>query len=260
MKGFDCNTKLSYEKALAFKNLGYDFAIRYVGRYQQDSYDIDAQETADILKAELKLAIVQHCPNPEWTPTKDIGVLWGKNAAIFSKQANIQSGTIVYLDLEGLNNTPKQDIIDFCNAWYDEVLTGGYTPGIYVGYNTYLTGDDLYYKLKYQHYWKSLSAVPDVTVRGYEMIQTAGGTVNGIEIDNNNVTGDRQGNQPIFMVPAIKELTWQEIISKVSDSPDNWEKGIDTAKTAAESNGDLGDLEIFKYLPDLIVKIYNAKG
>lgn len=205
MKGFDCNVKLSHEKALEFKKDGYEFVIRYVGRLKQASFDIDKKEIQDTLKAGLQLGIVQHCPGkPGIMPSKELGIEYGKNAALFSAESGYAKGCIIYLDLEDVNSSysnKQQEIIDFCNCWYLEVEKAGYTPGVYVGFNTWLTGDELYNKLKFKHYWKSLSKVPDVTNRGYEMIQKGSGPVNDISIDVNTVTGDRLGNFPVFMVP-----------------------------------------------------------
>lgn len=261
MKGFDCNVKLSYDKAVQFRNSGFDFVIRYVGRTQQASFDIDKAEVDAILSAGLKLAIVQHCPVPGWVTTKDLGTLYGINAAKFSLGTGYKLGCIIYLDLEGIKQgTPKADILAFCNAWYDEVVKAGYIPGIYIGYNIYLTGDELYNLLRFKHYWKSLSRVPEIPVRGYEMVQSAGGTINGVQIDNNVSTADKLGGSPVFMEPEIKVLSWLDIIRKCTANPDNWQKAIDTAVKAAETDGNLGDLEILKYLPDLIKKIYTMKG
>jgi len=210
VKGFDCNCKVSLDLAKKFKQDGYEFAIRYVGRLKQASFDIDKQELQDILKAGLKLGIVQHCPGkPGILPSKDLGTTYGKNAAKFAQEAGYKKGCIIYLDLEDVNieyRNRKQDIIDYCNAWYEEVKAAGYTPGIYIGFNCFLSSSQLYGSLKFQHYWKSLSSVPDIARRGYEMIQSAGGMVNGIQIDNNVVTGDNLGNRPIFMEAEKKLL------------------------------------------------------
>lgn len=54
-------------------------------------------------------------------------------------------------------------------------------------------------------------------------------------------------------------LNWKEILKKVTDSPEAWEKGIETAVKAAKADGSLGDLEIFQYLPKLIEKIYSGR-
>ena len=56
----------------------------------------------------------------------------------------------------------------------------------------------------------------------------------------------------------VKDMDWLDVIKKVTDSPEKWEKAIITAVNAAKADGDLGPLEIFKFLPDLILKIYNS--
>ena len=54
-------------------------------------------------------------------------------------------------------------------------------------------------------------------------------------------------------------LTWKEIIKKVASAPEEWENAITVAVNAAKADGNLGALEQFKYLPELIEKIYNSK-
>lgn len=56
----------------------------------------------------------------------------------------------------------------------------------------------------------------------------------------------------------VNYMTWQEILQKLSANPQDWEKAINTmVKLAKEAN--IGELDIFQYLPDLIEKIYNNK-
>lgn len=55
------------------------------------------------------------------------------------------------------------------------------------------------------------------------------------------------------------KLTWKEIIRKVASAPDEWENAITVAVNAAKADGNLGALEQFKFLPELIEKIYNSK-
>ena len=55
--------------------------------------------------------------------------------------------------------------------------------------------------------------------------------------------------------PSVRR-TYTEIINEVSNgSIDRWIKGIDTAKAAAKATGDLGALEVFEFLPELIEAI-----
>lgn len=68
----------------------------------------------------------------------------------------------------------------------------------------------------------------------------------------------RAGKRPSWWEEA-KQLSWKEIIKKVTSNPTEWENAINTAVAAADADGNQGTLEIFKYLPDLIEKIYKAR-
>lgn len=63
--------------------------------------------------------------------------------------------------------------------------------------------------------------------------------------------------QPV--IQEVKKLNYKEILIKVASNPTEWENAITVAVNAAKADGNLGTLEIFKYLPELIEKIYNSK-
>lgn len=54
----------------------------------------------------------------------------------------------------------------------------------------------------------------------------------------------------------VIDENWKDIIKHVASNPMEWEKAINVAVKAAEAEGDLGSLEIFKFLPELIEKVY----
>jgi peptidoglycan L-alanyl-D-glutamate endopeptidase CwlK len=71
----------------------------------------------------------------------------------------------------------------------------------------------------------------------------------------------RAGKRPAWWW-EVKKLTWLEIIRKVADEPDKWEKAINllvNGVKAAKANGNIGDLGILEYVPILIEKAYNNK-
>ncbi len=61
----------------------------------------------------------------------------------------------------------------------------------------------------------------------------------------------------ITRLEGPKKKTWIEIVESVSANPAEWQNAINVAVKAAEAEGDLGALEMFKYLPLLIEKIGN---
>lgn len=65
----------------------------------------------------------------------------------------------------------------------------------------------------------------------------------------------RADKRPVWW--EVKQLDWKEILRKVASNPAEWENAIIVAVNAAKADGDLGALEIFKFLPELIEKIYN---
>ena len=200
--GFDTNTPLNYDTAKSFYNEGYRFAIRYLSRGSEASEDLTYEEADAILEAGLALMPVQHVLSPGWHPSGNLGSEYGKNAAINADHVGFPPGVNVWCDLEGVaEGTHAQSVIDYCNNWYDAVVASGYLPGLYVGANSILSGEQLYESLKFQHFWKSESEVPEVAVRSYQMVQYYYPEhVNGISIDKDTTYIDKKGGQPQWLI------------------------------------------------------------
>jgi hypothetical protein len=65
-----------------------------------------------------------------------------------------------------------------------------------------LTGDELYWRLKTRHYWRSASRVPPIPYRGDQMFQAlAPSPVPGISIDRDVTQGDRFGDAVFWLAP-----------------------------------------------------------
>ena len=201
--GFDADSKILRATARAFHEEGYKFCVRYVSLGAESPADLTHEEANDILEEKLALMPVQHVPEPGWFPNAELGKQHGENAAINSKQVGFPSGVNVWCDLEGINSAVSaQDVINYCNTWYDEVASEqyGYLPGLYVGANSILNGEQLY-ELKFQHFWRSESEVPDVAVRNYQMVQSyVAEPVNGIGIDRDVTYIDNKGGRPQWLI------------------------------------------------------------
>jgi len=223
--GFDTNQTLTLDIAKKLRATGYSFAIRYIPILQRATGDITTQEINDIVTAGLGLLLVQHCRYPGWVPSGDLGTKDATRAVAHLNTVGMPKGVNVYLDLEGVKpGVSTGDILAFCNNWYDIINNAGYTPGIYVGFDCGLTGDTLYHGLKFQHYWKSGANVPDIPIRGYEMVQTIptnGKSVYGINIDEDTVLVDKLNNSPQALfadaIPTPKTLLRTLSISFYSD-------------------------------------------
>ena len=55
--------------------------------------------------------------------------------------------------------------------------------------------------LRFAQYWKSLSIMPDVAVRSYQMIQSNDQTLKGIDIDENQTQNDLRGGTGVWLSP-----------------------------------------------------------
>lgn len=214
MNGFDANTKLTATTAKALKNAGFAFAIRYLSReVPQSARDLSAEELDIILDAGLAVMAVQHVAPADWTPSEALGVEFGANAATHARAIGLPEKSSVWLDLEGIaHGTPASAVIAYCNAWFREVESAGFTTGVYVGASCILSGDELYLNLKTKHYWKSGSHVPDIPHRGYCMVQhiVADDVVGGVAIDRNVTFVDAFGGAPMLVtrVPVVAVATF----------------------------------------------------
>ncbi|PHN05757.1 DUF1906 domain-containing protein [Flavilitoribacter nigricans] len=201
-KGFDTNTKLNTDLAQQLKHAGYQFCLRYISRSTaEDPRDLTAEEVGDILEGGLALMPVQHVDRKGWTPNAALGKEYGAEAAAHAREVGFIPGINVWLDLEGVaRGTTVDAVVDYANAWNQELFAAGFVPGLYVGNDSILNSDDLYQKLSFHHYWKSLSQVPPVAQRGYQMIQVMGNITCGIDLDEDYVQPDNMGETVIWMV------------------------------------------------------------
>jgi len=200
--GFDADSVISQATAQQFASQGYKFCVRYLSLGQGEAPgDLTYQEALGILQGGLALMPVQHVSAPGWTPSAQLGTSYGDSAANNAISVGFPTKVNVWLDLEGINSsTPAQDVIAYCNAWYNAVAGAGYIPGLYVGANCILDSQQLY-DLSFQHYWQSESTVPPVAVRSYQMVQSfVAEPVNGIGIDQDITYIDNEGGVPQWLI------------------------------------------------------------
>jgi hypothetical protein len=111
----------------------------------------------------------------------------------------------VWLDLEEVkNSTSHAAVIDYCNAWISEVESTGFVPGVYIGARAVLTGEEIFWRVRAKHFWRSGSRVPDVPHRGYQLIQKIikNDKIDGVEIDRNLTVNDNFGQSVLWLAPG----------------------------------------------------------
>ncbi len=204
-QGFDTDSALDPVTAMALKASGFGFAVRYLSRTTPENpSDLTAAEAALILAAGLALMAVQHCPRPGWAPSAMLGQSYGQAAVANAQVIGLPSGMTVWLDLEEVvSYASVADTIAYVNTWA-EIVGAQYVPGLYVGANQPLTSDELYWRLRVTHYWKSASTVPDIAIRGYQMRQAlAPSPIDGIAIDRDVILADDFGGVPLWLAPIL---------------------------------------------------------
>jgi hypothetical protein len=202
--GFDSDTVLSASVAQAFVQEGFTFVIRYLSLGEsEDEGDLSTAEAEDILNSGLGLMAVQHVDYPGWTPSETLGGQYGANAAANAKKVGLPAGVNIWLDLEGVaDGVSSSDVTAYCNAWFAAVAGAGYVPGLYVGSDAILNGEQLYYDLDVEYYWHSGSEVPPVDVRGYCMAQTISDDyeIDGCAYCRDVIQADSMGNTPVWLI------------------------------------------------------------
>lgn len=208
--GFDTAVPLTAKTAKAYFDKGYRFCIRYVSRTDKSRAANDRKGLDDLSEAEgnlilgagLALMVVQHVAATGWVPTEALGQAYGAKAAEFSRAAGLPSGVNVWLDLEDIpRGTPHADICAYSNAWFAQVKAAGYVPGVYVGFNVWLSPDELFFNLTTQHYWRADGRIPDVSHRGYQLFQHVVKTGPKTELDKNVAKPDALGGSAIWLAP-----------------------------------------------------------
>lgn len=208
LQGFDTTARVTPSAARAFRSQGFAFCIRYLSRTAPRAEgDLSATEAEDILGGGLSLMAIQHASRARWIPTAALGAQYGQAARENAQSVGLPSGMNIWLDLEGVRaGVAGEEVIAYCNAWFDAVTTAKYRPGIYIGSECGLSDHELFWRLKTQHYWRSGSQIPDVPHRGYQIIQRispAPDIVNGIAIDRDVSLKDELQGTPFWLSPAI---------------------------------------------------------
>lgn len=204
-RGFDTAAKVDGDYCRRMKARGYDFAVRYLSLGAPSAADLTRDELVAILDAGLGLMVVQHVLAAGWKPDTATGQRLGASALAHAQHLALPAGMPIWNDLEGMHETTTAaQASACCVAWCSVVEGGQYKPGAYCGAGVPLDGDQLY-KLPYRCYWDSQSNNPNVSRRGFQMIQLFaapyGSTkVEGLDVDICFTQNDYRGDLPLMLV------------------------------------------------------------
>lgn len=201
-KGFDhSDYRLNLTQAKSYVAKGLKFCIRYIPNPLYDANNNLTKSEADqILESGLWLGVCQRpCKATEsssWVPTPQMGEEWGASAAKISTEVGLSPGTTVWVDLEGVQaGTPSSHIVGFCNQWFDQVNKAGFEAGVYVGFDSILTPEQLDSWLTTRHFWRDQNQqeIP----RKYQLRQLVE-TSFGVEFDSVTAIIDNYGVSATF--------------------------------------------------------------
>lgn len=210
-RGFDINRALAATEATAFVAAGYAFVVRYLGRLVLGPSDLSTAELELLTAAGLGVMAVQHVESEtSWTPTDAKGDGYGNAAGEQAKGIGLAPGVTVWLDLEGVAvGTDPEQTIRYCNRWFDQVAAAGFQPGLYVGWHSGLTPDQLRNRLRFTLYWGAynLNADEYPAACGISMKQHAakvGDVPPSVRasIDTDMIIGDALGRFPTLHTSA----------------------------------------------------------
>lgn len=202
--GFDCNVPLTSAQIAAFATAGFTWVARYLSRGEEASHDLQPAEVMALHAHHLAVVPVQHVAVPPWSPSEALGRVLGEEAAHNASGIGCPPGVVLWLDLEGVSvRSEPHDVIAFCNIWVSEVMAAGFDAGLYVGAGCGLTSSQLYRSLTVRRYWKSLSrSSPAVDVRGFQIVQSFGATLAGVEYDRDVIVKDHLSDLPVWWAPT----------------------------------------------------------
>lgn len=199
-RGVDTVARITHAQALALYAAGYRFAVKYLGH-------VTPAEVIDLTSAKMAVLFVAgYSRRPGWIPTAEMGANDGTLAITHAKELG-GIGTSIYVDFEGPGDPAgisheRVDCLLYGNAAAHAIKQGGSPPGVYIGWGMPFTAAELYWSFAFTGYWKSLSQVPDVAVRGYQMIQhnPANQLVCGVIVDIDTIQADHKGNVPQWLI------------------------------------------------------------
>jgi len=210
VRGVDTTERITSTIAVALHNHGYRFCVRYVRRDKPHASALNPAEADTLLHSGLGIMLVQYVESESaWSPTAAKGTANGSVAAAEARMLGMPPGVTIWCDLEGVTvGAPRQNVIDYCNRWYDAVNGAGYVPGLYVGYHAGLTPIELYKRLRFAHYWGAFNLNVDQypAVRGLQMKQSKRqptDAVPGAQLDFqvDRISADRLGGRPTLLAP-----------------------------------------------------------
>lgn len=199
--GFDASEYVTPAAAATLYAAGYRTAFRYARRDKKvnlvpdtgSPVSLSIRERDELLAVGFRVSLVQFA-SLSLVPSVTTGQQAGEAMVYNAKQLGFLPGAALWCDVEwaAVPAGGAAAVMAYINAWALAVVNAGFECGCYVGPNAGLTCDQWYSLPKVTCYWKSGSAVPWVSNRGFQVIQGIPITVGSLEIDQDMVCMDNR--------------------------------------------------------------------
>jgi hypothetical protein len=164
----DCLAHVDASTAADLEGAGFAAIGRYVNLHEgAGGFAIDSAELDGIARF-LGCWAIQEARSGGWSVTA--GAIDGRAAARNAVAAGFPDGCTLVCDFEGA--IPHDVAVGYANNWFDAAAAeAAFRLAIYIGSGVPLDSQALFHALKFRAYWRSLSQVPNVAERGYQLLQ-----------------------------------------------------------------------------------------
>jgi hypothetical protein len=194
--GFDTIAVLNDANASDLAAAGFAFAVRYVENFTTAEFE-------RLTNAGLGVMLTGFARTHGWSA--ETGTEDGQRLAVSALALGFPPDATLWNDQE--DGVPSELIASaYATAWWLAAAREGVRdPGLYVGAGSGFEDPNVLHKsVPFRHYWRSFSDVPNVAVRGYQMIQLfpPNDLVAGVRIDGNVVQSDYLRGLPVLAIAA----------------------------------------------------------
>lgn len=199
--GFSCDKRLSALQAKGFYEDGFRFCLRdFYSKPNKIKKNLDQEEMVNILDSGLAIMPVYHINNQNWQPSAELARFHGEQVTKDAKALGMPAGLNVWCYITGLaNDVSIQDVIIYCNHWYDAVMEHGYVPALFVNSCLPLSGNQLFCYLNFKHFCRHYEQAPHIPEVGYEMFLSSAIKENVNKVETYRLQLNQQGKSSSWL-------------------------------------------------------------
>jgi hypothetical protein len=167
---------------------------------------ISATDFAYRISIGYQVSLIQHPRYPGWDPAECDAAEDARCAMLYARAIGFPLGAHLWVDLEGMKpSTTPQVARAYAELWATTMIEAGQLCGAYYGYQIPLTSLGMWLLHGVTSYWTDV-ANRKVDNRGCAIKQGKTHTVDGVEIDEDELLPDLLGDMPMVAAQAPDEV------------------------------------------------------